>query len=53
VIEGHNGEQEIHCPTSDCTSTPRDWFFHGSIQTPPRPSAADAPRTVEVDFDLG
>jgi hypothetical protein len=53
VIEGQDGESEIHCPTADCNSTPRDWFFHGSIQPSPGPLAPDVPRKIEVDFDLG
>jgi hypothetical protein len=50
VIEGHDGEREIHCPTTDCNSTPRDWLFHGSIQPSPRLAAADV---IEADFNLG
>ena len=29
VTTGEIGGWTVTCPTSGCTSTPRDWFYHG------------------------
>ena len=31
--ETRDGSIHLHCPTTDCASTPRDWFYHGIPQS--------------------
>lgn len=47
-----DGRYQLHCPTDDCASAPRDWFFYGSGIAPDH-AGATPPHQAEIDLNFG
>ena len=33
IWQEDDGSYHLHCPTPGCSSTPRDWFYHGPVRS--------------------
>jgi hypothetical protein len=47
ITRDQRGRYLLHCPTENCPSAARDWFYHGSACS--RPSGSGV-KFAEVDF---
>lgn len=52
VWQDEKGVYRLHCPTPGCSSSPRDWFFHGATKTP-RPKVLRSRAPLEFAFAPG
>lgn len=49
IWQDNHGTYRLHCPTPDCASKPRDWFYHGAMRTQRSKPLRQSPA---IDFRL-
>jgi hypothetical protein len=50
IWQDHDGTYMLHCPTTGCSGTPRDWFYCG-FKGARRPKIMQEPRTdLQLQF---